>query len=395
MTAKRWAWSAATLGLLLAGAVTFVPRAGHQAAAVSPSATRVEPPPMVSGGVASHSTLTTERNSSPQTHPRTWRPSPVDAYRASERSGYAWILRQMGMSESDLDRLASGGFAALVKDLAIKADQGDRSAILSLGWLSRRCVGLRSEDQLNGYQQRQLQDGRVLPPADAAWFTSFLNQDIDTEKQRITECTAIDQDHVEALLTGLSQQGDGASTFMLAEQAGNMSDMNRLARQAALQGFPEAQYEWASDLFADSEQKFWQPQPGDPSAVEFLRRAADELPSARAALAMCEYRGCNGEIPDPQKAVADARAAAQQGATEAMANLAATAPLSLISATELQAWTLFDVALQQRGCKVSIVGVKWMKSMASRSANATPEAQALADQNWQQYGATAMQKLGC
>jgi hypothetical protein len=67
----------------------------------------------------------------------------------------------------------------------------------------------------------------------------------------------------------------------------------------------------------------------------------------------------------------------------------------LISPTEAQAWTLFDVALQQRGCKVSTVGVNWMKSMASRSANATPEAQALADQNWQLYGANAMQNLGC
>ncbi len=350
---------------------------------------------MLSPGPASRSTLTTERNSTPQPHPRTWRPSPVNAYRHSERSGYAWILRQLGMSESDLDRLASGGFAALVKDLAIKADQGDRSAILSLGWFARRCVSSRSEDQLNGYQQSQLQDARLLPPADAAWFTSFLNQDIDTEKQRITECTVIDQDHVEALLTGLSQQGDGASTFMLAEQSGNMSDENRLARQAALQGFPEGQYEWALDLLADSEHKFWHPQPGDPSAVDFLRSAADTLATARASLAICEYRGCSGETPDPQKAILDARTAAQQGAPDSLVSLAATAPPSLISPTEAQAWTLFDVALQQRGCKVSTVGVNWMKSMASRSANATPEAQALADQNWQLYGANAMQNLGC
>ncbi len=45
----------------------------------------------------------------------------------------------MGMSESDLNRFASNGFAALLKDLVKKADQGDHSAILSLGWLARRC----------------------------------------------------------------------------------------------------------------------------------------------------------------------------------------------------------------------------------------------------------------
>jgi hypothetical protein len=290
----------------------------------------------------------------------------------------------MGMSESDLDRLASNGFAALLKDLVKNADQGDHSAILSLGWLARRCVLSRSEVQLNGYQQRQVQDARLLPPADAAWFTSFLALDIDADKQRIAECAAIDQDHVEALLTGLSQQGDGASAFMLAEQADNISDENRLARQAALRGFPEGQYEWAFDLL-DGQGPFY-PQAGDPSAVDFLRSAA---------LAMCEYGGCGGETPDPQKAIIDARTAAQQGEPRAMMNLAATAPPSLISPTEAKAWALFDVALQQRGCRAGLEGVGWMKSMAAQLANATPEAQALADQNWQLYGATAMQDLGC
>ncbi len=299
----------------------------------------------------------------------------------------------MGMSESDLNRLASNGFAALLRDLVKKADQGDHSAILSLGWLARRCLLSRSEDQLIGYQQRQVQDARLLPPADAAWFTSFLNQDIDTDKQRITECAVIDQDHVESLLTKLSQQGDGASAFILAEQANNISDENRLAREAALQGFPEGEYEWALDLL--NGQGFFYPQAGDPSAVDFLRRAADELATARAALAMCEYRGCSGETPDPQKSIIDARMAAQQGEPSAMMNIAATAPPSLISPAEAKAWALFDVALQQRGCRIGVVGVSWMKSMAAQSANATPDAQALADQNWQLYGASAIQNLGC
>jgi hypothetical protein len=301
----------------------------------------------------------------------------------------------MGMSESDLDRLASGDFAALIKDLLKKADQGKRSAILSLGWLARRCILSRNEEQLNGYQQRQSLDARLLPPADAEWFTSFLNQDIDSEKQWTVDCAVIDQDHVDALLTGLSQQGDGASTFMLAEQAGNMSDMNRLAREAALQGFPEAQYEWALDLLNDPSGRFWHSEPADPSAMDFLRKAADELATARASLAVCEYRGCSGEIPDPEKAILDARAAAQLGDPDAMISLAQIAPASSIFPIESQAWGLFDVALQQLGCRTSIVSVNWMNSMAAQSAKATQEAQALADQFWQLYGSAAMQNLGC
>jgi hypothetical protein len=41
------------------------------------------------------------------------------------------------------------------------------------------------------------------------------------------------------------------------------------------------------------------------------------------------------------------------------------------------------------------LGLNWMKSMATLGTNATPEAQALADQYWQQYGSTAMAQLGC
>jgi hypothetical protein len=274
------------IGLLLASAVALRPRDVHRPSVLSHQATAIPRENLTQRAVTSASTLNSD------SHSRVWRPSPVDAYRNSERAGYAWILRQMGMSESDLDRLASGGFTALLKDLEKKADQGDHSAILSLGWLARRCFLSRSEDQLNGYQRNQLQEARLLPATDAEWFISFLNQDIDTEKQRITECAVIDQDHVEALLTVLSKQGNGASTFLLAEQANNVSDMNRLARQAALQGFPEGQYEWALHLLNGPE--FWHSQPGDPSAVDFLRSAADDLATARASLAICEYRGPGG-----------------------------------------------------------------------------------------------------
>jgi hypothetical protein len=326
-------------------------------------------------------------------HLRTWRPDPVDAYRNSKRSGYAWILRQMGMSEADLDRLVSNDFAPLLKDLAKKADQGDQSAVLSLGWLARRCALLRNEEQLNSYQQIQSQDARLLPSADSAWFTGLLNQDIATDRNRIADCAVIDQEHVAKLLTDLSQQGNGASTFMLAEQANNQEDANLLGREAALQGFAEAQYEWALDLL--NGRGFFHGQPGDPSAADFLRSAADQLATARAALALCEYHGCGDEAANPAMAIADARMAAQQGQPGAMLSLAANAPPSLISPTEAKAWALFDVALQQRGCQVGVIGVNWMKSMAARSANASPEAQALADKDWQLYGAGAMQNLGC
>jgi hypothetical protein len=41
--------------------------------------------------------------------------------------------------------------------------------------------------------------------------------------------------------------------------------------------------------------------------MESERDSADDLATARASLAICEYRGCSGEMPDPQQAVLDAR----------------------------------------------------------------------------------------
>jgi hypothetical protein len=62
--------------------------------------------------------------------------------------------------------------------------------------------------------------------------------------------------------------------------------------------------------------------------MESERDSADDLATARASLAICEYRGCSGEMPDPQQAVLDARTAAQQGDPDAMVTLASTAPPS-------------------------------------------------------------------
>jgi hypothetical protein len=389
VTLKRLVWPIA-IGAAFIVAVLMLKPASHRAASVPGAdlSSRHSASP-----IAPASSLIADR-SEPQSRPRSWRPPALDAARNSSRAGYAWILRQFGISDADLDRLAAGNYAAFFKDLTSKANAGDPNAINALGWLAWGCATQRSEAQLNSYQQSQHQEARSLPSADADWFTTFLDADISNDKQHLIACAAIDQDDsLESQIKGLAAQGDGASLFVLSLAANNMTDLRNYARQSALQGFPEGQYEYARDLLYSSQ--LYPSQPGDPTAMDLLRAAANELPMARASLALCEYSGCSGETPNVSAALADARTAAQSGTPDAMIQLAVDAPPSLISAAEGQAWSLFDLALQQRGCRVSVLGLNWMKSMATLAANATPEAQTLADQYWQQYGATAMAQLGC
>ncbi len=389
MTLKRLVWPIA-IGAAFIVAELMIKPASHQATSVpraDPSSRHGASP------IAAASSLIAAR-SEPQSRPRNWRPPALEAARNSSRAGYAWILRQFGISDADLDRLAAGNYAAFFKDLTSKANAGDPNAINALGWLAWGCATQRSEAQLNSYQQSQHQEARSLPSSDADLFTTFLDADIRNYKQHLIDCAAIDHDDtLESQIKGLAAQGDGASLFILSLAPNNMTDLQNFARRSALQGFPEGQYEYARDLLYSAQ--LYPSQPGDPTAMDLLRAAANELPTARASLALCEYSGCSGEAPNVSAALADARTAAQSGTADALIQLAVDAPPSLISAAEGQAWSLFDLALQQRGCRVSVLGLNWMKSMATLAANTTPEAQTLADQYWQQYGATAMAQLGC
>src|SRR3974377_1412722 len=70
------------------------------------------------------------------------RPSPQDAARNGRRYGFAWILRQLGASEDQLDRLADLRFAEVLTELKQKAQAGDAASINILGeiaqWNCRR-----------------------------------------------------------------------------------------------------------------------------------------------------------------------------------------------------------------------------------------------------------------
>jgi hypothetical protein len=343
---------------------------------------------------------------SPGATPSTFTASPQGAWlarapagvarRRGDRVGFAWILRQFGASEATLDRIAQGDLKALMIDLKRQASTGDATAINTLGWLASRCAGLRQPDVLDSYDARQKQDAQALPQTEATWLTSLIDQDEAREHELEAACAAqINQDEIETMLSARADQGDGGSLWLLSESAGNVFDLRTLLRQAAAAGFPEAEYELALQLLGSQDPQWHLA--GDPAPMDLLREAAVHLPDARANLAVCELRGCDGSTPDLTAAVSDARSAAQSGQPAAMLSLSTTLPTGALDPNEGAAWQLFATSLEQQGCRVDTRYVAWLKGIdtALSSPAMTPQVQALANQYWQRYGAAAEAQLGC
>jgi hypothetical protein len=101
------------------------------------------------------------------------RPSPEVASRNRRRSGFAWTLRLLGATESQLNRLVGGDASTVVMDLKQKARAGDAAAIQILGELAiRNCRLGRSPGFLDTLSGRQIAEAQALPSADREWFSS-------------------------------------------------------------------------------------------------------------------------------------------------------------------------------------------------------------------------------
>jgi hypothetical protein len=100
---------------------------------------------------------------------------------------------------------------------------------------------------------------------------------------------------------------------------------------------------------------------------------------------------------DIPAAVADARSAAQQGSIDAMLAIGPQLQASQIDPDEVQAWQLINAGLQLQGYDGIFINVLMIRSASAvlNSPTITPNARALADQYWQQFGAKIVSGLGC
>jgi TPR repeat protein len=175
-----------------------------------------------------------------------------------------------------------------------------------------------------------------------------------------------------------------------------MTEMQQRLRDAAAAGFPQAQFELAWAIIGGQEGAA-----GTGSAKvnvgDLLRQSVDQLPRSEGELAVCEYSGCEGVAVDPDTAIKHAREAAQRGEIDAMLAMGPHLPAGQVDPHEVMAWGLVLASLIQRGCAGNGFTVREMKSTLStlNANNITPQARALAEQYWQDYGAQMMENLGC
>lgn len=325
------------------------------------------------------------------------RPSPEATSRNRRRSGFAWVMRQLGMTESQLNRLTDGDASGLVNELKGKAKTGDPTFINILGQLATiNCRATRG--MLMGFKKRQNTEAQAstLSQTDQDWFTSTANDDLAFDNQIDSLCDQIDTNEVRSWVTVLASQGDGASLWVLS-QGLQMPDMQQRLREASAAGFALAQYSLALLINADVEGAVGDG-PSKLNALELFNQAASAVPETKVQFALCEYFGdCAGIPVDIDAAIAHAREAAQEGYFNAVLTIGPHLPTGQMDPDEVEAWRLLDASVDQQGCGGNIFTVRAMQNITGtlNANNITPQARALAEQYWSDYGSQIMSSLGC
>jgi hypothetical protein len=325
------------------------------------------------------------------------RPDPKVASRNGRRYGFAWILRQLGATEEQLNRLADLDIAGVIAELKQKAQAGDAASINVLGEIAlQNCDLGRDDATVASFVASQIRDVQAVPGIDASWFTAVMREEEDFYKKVHAACAQVDVDGAMSWVKAQAEKGDGASLWLMFRDANNMTEMQQRLRDAAAAGFPQAQFELAWAIIGGQEGAAGTGA-AKVSAGDMLKESLEQLPRSEMQLAVCEYSGCDGVAVDVNAAIKHAREAAQRGSPDAILSIGPHLPAGQLDPNEVAAWSLVQASLQQRGCGGNGFSVREMKNISStlNANNVSAEARALAEQYWQEYGTQMMSNIGC
>jgi len=278
------------------------------------------------------------------------RPDAKVASRNGRRHGFAWILRQLGATEDQLNRLAALDIAGVLAELQQKAQAGDAASINILGEIAlQNCYLGRDDATVESYVASQIRDVQAVPAIDASWFTEVLRDEEDFYKKVHAACAQVDVDGAMSLVKAQAEKGDGASLWLVFRDANNMTEMQQRLREAAAAGFPQAQFELAWAIIGGQEGAAGTGV-GNVRAGDMLKESIEQLPRSETQLAVCEYSGCDGVAVDVNAAIKHAREAAQRGSPDAILSIGPHVPAGQLDPNEVTAWSLVQASLQQRGC---------------------------------------------
>jgi hypothetical protein len=325
------------------------------------------------------------------------RPSASVAARTSRRSGFAWILRQLGATEEQLNRLADLDIAGVILELKQKARAGDAASINILGEIAyQNCELGRDDATMERFAASQIRDVQAVPGIDPSWFTAVIREDEAFNNKVHAACAEVNVDDALSSVNEQADKGDGASLWLMFRASNHMTEMQQRLRDAAAAGFPQAQFELAWAILGGQEGAAGTGS-SKITAGDMLRNSAEQLPRSESQLAICEYSGCDGVTVDVDAAIKHAREAAQRGTIDGVLAIGPRLPAGQIDPNEVAAWSLVQASLQQDGCGTGGFSVRDMKRISStlNANNISAQARALAQQYWQDYGAQMMTNLGC
>jgi hypothetical protein len=323
------------------------------------------------------------------------RPSAEVTSRNHRRSGFTWIMLQLGATESQLDRLTGGDAVGLVKELKEKAQAGDPNSIQVLGQLA--FLNCRLGRSIGAYRLAQIVDVQVssLSQADKDWFKSTVNDDVAYDRELHAVCDQlIDTNEVRSWVKARAIQGDGASLWLLTESGEDAVDRISRLREAAAAGFPQAQFDLAL-LIDQGDEAAAGTGVNKISSQELLNRSD---PGSKAELAQCEYFGeCPGIAVDIDAAIGHAHEAAELGDPNAILRIGPHLPAGQMDPNEVTAWGLINASLLQQGCGGPLLSAREMQNIVGtlNVKTITAESRTLAEQLWSGYGAQMMANLGC
>jgi TPR repeat protein len=325
------------------------------------------------------------------------RPAPEAAARNSRRYGFAWILRQLGATEDQLNRLANLDIAGVLSELKQKASAGDAASINILGEIAyQNCRLGRDDATVKGYVDSQIRNVLAVPAIDSSWFSTVMRDDETFYKKVYVACAHVDVDEAMSWVKAQAEKGDGASLWLMSMDANNMTEIQQRLREAAAAGFPQAQFDlaWAIIGKQDGAEGTGA---GRMTAGDMLRASQPQLPRSELQLAVCEYSGCDGVAVDVEAAIKHAREAAQRGSPDAMVYIGPHVPAGQLDPNEVTAWGLVQASLEQRGCGGDVFSIRSLTRIVNtlNAKNISAQARALAEQYWQEYGAQMMANLGC
>jgi hypothetical protein len=327
------------------------------------------------------------------------RPLATVAARHLRRARFA-LLRRFGASEKLVNRLTDGDILAVIQELKQQAQRGDAAAANILEYMAYSTCGFAG---VNGEgspaEAQQLLDAQALPMQDTQWIRTAIQEKNTYDKQTVVACQqAIDKKDIEAWVTSSADQGNGASLWLLSRygSSGNSAFKGQKLMDAADAGYPEAQAFLAQGLMNGTTQ-LPAGLAADVNAANLLKVAADSLPNAESALAICEFKGCAGIEADIPSAVTHTRDAAQRGSFDAIIQIGPQLQASQMDPDEVSAWNLAGAMLSQQGCTYGGLSVQWMGSATSTlaSSSISDRAKALANQYWQEFGTQMMANIGC